>query len=73
MRPYDILKVKNSLAKSVYHVMECSICSVVMNAVRFSHVPNITSEGTSYPEGTHWHVIGLTYSNDHVYINSFSY
>jgi len=58
MRPYGILKVKNTLAKSVYCVMECSICSLVMNTVSFSHVPKITSEGTRYPENTYWHLIG---------------
>jgi len=33
---YDILKVKNALVKSVYHVLEYSICNFVYFCFQFS-------------------------------------
>lgn len=36
-KPYNILKIKNALDNSVYHVMEYIICRLVISKILCSH------------------------------------
>ena len=37
VKPYNILKIKNTLVKSVYHIMEYIICRFVICKILCSH------------------------------------